>query len=143
MVTVQKPYCLQMGKESTEQYKVQNRFQESILKMEDGIVVNDAKLKLKATLSCDRKARELVMGNAGAFCDLCPLTKEECEDVENIKQGFEITKTVQDLCERYENLKDDDDENEVKLILFLSLKASAQIQLFNWKITERIRIQIK
>ena len=38
-VTAQKPYCLQMRKESIKQYHVQDRFQTSILKMEEGIMV--------------------------------------------------------------------------------------------------------
>ena len=108
-----KTYCLQMGKESIEQYHVQDQFQESILKMEKGIAVGDKNVTVKSTLSCNRKSSDLVFGNGGAFCDLCTQTKEECEDVENIRNGVEITKTVQDLWQVYETVKDPNDENEI------------------------------
>ena len=111
--TAQKPYCLQMGKESVDQYHAQDPFQDELLKMEQGIDVNKKTVTVKAHLSCDRKASEMVFGNAGAFCDMCTLTKEECEDVNNIKNGFVISKSVEGLWEVYENLKDPDDENEI------------------------------
>ena len=75
--------------------------------------VNEKIVTVKASLSCDRKASEMVFGNGGAFCDMCTLTKEECEDVNNIKNGFKISKTVENLWEIYDKLKDPEDENEV------------------------------
>ena len=56
----------------------------------------------------DRKAADLLMGSGGAYCDVCTHSKEDCLDVELIKAGIPINRTVQSCNDIFERLQDDD-----------------------------------
>ena len=57
---------------------------------EEGIIFDlnsntiNVKYDIKTTM-IDRKALNIYLGLAGAYCDLCSLSKEECRDLENIQ----------------------------------------------------------
>ena len=91
----QRPYMLQLGKESHETFQVQSPAQKYIKQLEDGVDIEGKEVTVQAFLTCDRKASDIFFGNGGAFCDLCTKTKSECEDIDIVKSGFEINKTVE------------------------------------------------
>ena len=105
----QRPYLLQLGKESYEAFKAQSPVQKDIKVLEDvGMEVYDDKhVKIDAKLMCDRKASDIFFGNGGAFCDLCTNTKKECQNINVVKQGFEIEKTVAQLHGIFSSLEID------------------------------------
>ena len=82
--------------------------QNYITLLENGVKLHDGtSVKVQTFLTCDRKASDLFFGSGGAFCDLCTRTKDECEDLAIVKNGFEINKTVEHLHEVFNSLEVD------------------------------------
>ena len=56
----------------------------------------------------DMKAARLYTGLGGAFCDFCEFSKEQCQDVDVVVNGFQITRNIEDLRCLFEDLCQDD-----------------------------------
>ena len=106
----QRPYMLQLGKESYEAFQAQSPVQKDIKQLENGVEIEGKKVKVQAFFTCDRKASDKasdIFGNGGAYCDLCTRTKKECQDIDIVKSGFEINKTVEQMHGIFESLEID------------------------------------
>ena len=82
---------IQLGKESNESLQSLKLFDhDKKMLQEEGIIFDlnsntiNVKYNIKTTM-IDRKALNIYLGLAGAYCDLCSLSKEECRDLENIQ----------------------------------------------------------
>ena len=56
----------------------------------------------------DRKAANLYLGCGGAYCDLCDLSKEQCNNVETVENGFVINREVKNMKDIFEALVQED-----------------------------------
>ena len=53
----------------------------------------------------DGKMASLVLGDGGAFCHHCHATRKEANDLAYIVQGFEITKTIEEIVETWKKIE--------------------------------------
>ena len=111
----QRPLMIHTGKESAETLQSQKLFNNDITKVEsEGFVVklsdNQAiNVKSKMVSYClDRKATNYYLGIHGAYCDLCHISKEDCLDIDIIKNGISITREIQSLHAIFNELEQED-----------------------------------
>ena len=69
------------------------------------------RVKLKLT-QLDGKARAQSSGLRGAFCLMCTASKKDAHDIEKIKAGFPINRTMDSIHEKFEALKVQNDDGE-------------------------------
>ena len=72
--------------------------------LSDNITV---KIKLGSYMM-DRKATDYYLGVAGAFCDLCSLSKEQCQNINIISEGINIDRDIDSLHRIFEELVQED-----------------------------------
>ena len=110
----QRPLSLQMGKESSESLKSLAVFNEDITRMKEvgsSIEINGAPIQVFTEISghmMDRKAAQLYTGLGGSYCDLCSYSKEECLQEDIVKEGFKITRSIQEINSIFEELANED-----------------------------------
>ena len=111
----QRPLLIRTGKESVESLGSLKIFNNDINKAEnEGFVLNvaeDRTVNVKSTIiaySLDRKAANLYLGLGGAYCDLCELSKEDCLDIDTIKDGISITRDIDTLHSIFDHLEQED-----------------------------------
>ncbi|XP_065647675.1 uncharacterized protein LOC136077082 [Hydra vulgaris] len=110
----QRPLMLQMGKESRENAQSLTVFNADIKTMkEEGFIIifNGQYLNIKVNIvadSFDRKASNIFQGLGGAYCDLCDLSKEQCEDICTIEQGFVINRDIETMEQIFLDLVQED-----------------------------------
>ena len=109
----QRALCVQLGKESVDTLKSIELFDKDITHLKMPFVINSKGHDMEFIVNAptgmwDRKAADLLMGSGGAYCDVCTHSKEDCLDVELIKAGIPINRTVQSCNEVFERLQDDD-----------------------------------
>ena len=99
----QRPVMIQTGKESTESLQSLKLFNDDITQAEkEGFVVKmpgNKAINVKSTIvsyCLDQKAANLYLGLGGAYCDLCHLSKQDCLDIEKIKNSISINELEQD-----------------------------------------------
>ena len=106
-----RPVCLMRGKETRED--VEDHFKpimDDILRAEEEsspVITNGTAhdLSVQCEISMfDGKMVNLIQGDSGSFCHYCDATRSEANNLENIIHGFQITKTHQQVQERWEQL---------------------------------------
>ena len=109
-----RPLALQLGKESNQSLQFLKVFEDTINKMtSDGcmVVVRGKEISLKVNIishMMDMKAANLYLGLGGAYCDLCDISKADCHDVERVKQGFAITRSITSLHSLFDDISTED-----------------------------------
>ena len=53
---------------------------------------------------CDNKIFKKLTGTNGAFCKQCHISQEDSSKLENIAQGFQITRSIEETKEKYTEL---------------------------------------
>ena len=111
----QRPLMIHTGKESHETLHSLELFNNDISKVEnEGFVVKmpgDRAVNVTSTnvsYCLDRKASNLYLGLGGAYCDLCHHSKEDCLDIEFVKNGITITREVKSLHAIFSDLEQED-----------------------------------
>jgi hypothetical protein len=105
---------LQMGKESRDNAQSLTVFNADIKTMqEEGFIIifNEQYLNIKVNIvadTFDRKASNIYQGLGGAYCDLCDLSKERCEDICTIEQGFVINRDIETMEQIFLDLVQED-----------------------------------
>ena len=106
--------ALQMGKESAEPLRSLAIFNEDQTKLKtEGrkAIVDDVEVPLKVNVvshMMDLKAAHLCLGLTGAYCDLCGVSRPLCHDPSRVEEGFEITRTVNNLQNLFQELVQED-----------------------------------
>ena len=101
-----RPIMLLMGKESSQNCRIVAELQKERKGHEFVIHHCDKSIQVKvdATMSMvDGKLHSLLSGCGGAFCCLCTNSQAECNDIERIKAGFLIDRTLDqtlEICEK-------------------------------------------
>ena len=110
----QRPLCLQMGKESVDNLRSLDMYNAEISSLENEGTQLETDSKVITVRSkiisymLDGKAAKLYTGLGGAYCDLCSFSKEECINRDQITQGFNITRDINDIINYFNDNVDED-----------------------------------
>lgn len=107
----QRPLCLQMGKETVDNLRSLEMYNEdiSVLANEGIQIVIEDDLRLQVVSKIvgymlDGKAAKLYTGLGGSYCDLCCFSKEQCLDRNVVAHGFNITRDIDDIMTIFNEL---------------------------------------
>ena len=110
----QRALMIQTGKESSETLQSLTLYNDDMSTAKDmgfTICLNSEKIAVKASCASymmDRKASNIYLGLGGAYCDLCEYTKQDCLEPLLIENGIEITRTVENLHNIFNELQTDE-----------------------------------
>ena len=106
-----RPVCLMHGKE--ERKNIEEHFKpimDNITSLEEestplirGTIAHDLDVTCEISM-VDGKMIDLIHGDSGSFCHYCDVTRDEANNMELIKMGFPLTKTYQQVQERWDKL---------------------------------------
>ena len=91
----QRPVLMVLGKETSENVDNLKVLEPERKTLEqDGMTLEGGSILTVMTknLCLDRKAANIWTGLGGSYCDMCPLSKEECNDIDVIKIGIPISR---------------------------------------------------
>ena len=107
-----RPVCLMRGKEDRENIEVHFKpILDDIdgMEKESTVIVTTDRVAHDLSFSCeismvDGKMVDLIQGDSGSFCHYCDVSKLTANNLESIQLGFPITKTYEQVKERWEML---------------------------------------